>query len=349
MSLKLAVGDAAHVYTRALFDTLVTVQRGRTWGHKWVGKVFPFSIARFPRLLRALSVWLHFIQLFDGAPWMHPEHTSLRIQTDASGRRWGGVLKAADNSTTMEVGQEFAPDELSLDIETKEAMGVVRTIMGIAEHKGWQYLQGKRLNLWVDNMPLVFCIQKGASRNTHTHAQLELLFWLKLRYHFTTTAIWWSTTANFESDAITRTARSDDWRLSAQTFAELCAQWGTVRMDLMASTVNRQCDGNGIPLPFFSRFYCPESMGIDVLAQTLSPGRYYCFPHYKMVRAVVSHLSSMIGVELILIAPRRDTSWLPRVRAGLRGMVSLQRSAVTTTAGAQVTLDFNAYLLAFEG
>ena len=42
-----------------------------------------------------------------------------------------------------------------------------------------------------------------------------------------------------------------------------------------------------------------------------------------VARAVVAHLSSMSGVELILIAPRwDDVHWLPRVRAGLRATVN---------------------------
>ena len=271
----------------------------------------------------------------------------MRIQTDASGRRWGGVLKAANGDTVLEVGQEFDPSELYLDIETKEAMGVVRTILGIAEVRGWEYLSGTRLNLWVDNKPLVFCIQKGASRNNHTHAQLELLFWLKLRFHFTTTAIWWSTSANWESDAITRTNRDDDWRLTALAFKMLCKQWGPVQMDLMASAVNVQKDEDGHELPFFSRFCCPGSSGIDLLAQTLNPGRYYVFPHRKMVRAVVTHLSTMRQIQVILVAPRDNVSWLPRVRENLLGRMNLLRSSVITADGSTVEAAFAAYLLAF--
>ena len=346
MSLRVAVGEAAHVYTRALYDALVSMQRGGTWGHRGT-KDTVFSIKGFPRLLRSLSVWLQAIDLFDGAPWMEVAHSTLRIQTDASGRRWGGVLKDGENKTVLSVGQEFDLHELELDIETKEAMAVVRTLMGIAEVKDWAFLSGKRLNLWIDNLALTFCLAKGASKNMSTHAQLELLFWLKIRFHFATTAIWWDTKANYEADEITRTHKGDDWRLCSDMFRMLWIRWGAVNMDLMASAVNVQQDLSGQALPFFSRFWCPGSAGIDLLAQELQPGQYYAFPHYKMVRAVVAHLASMKGVRLVLIVAQRDVSWLPRARTAIRDRVSLPRTAVIAADGGALSIQFDAFLLEF--
>lgn len=348
MSLRLAVGEAAHVYTRAMFDTLVRVHQGRLWGHRFVGKSFPFDISGMCRLIRALEIWQSFIRLFEGAPWMQSFHTEIRVQTDASGRRYGGVLKAPDGTTVLEVGQEFGHDELPLDIETKEAMGVVRTLLGIAEVKGWRYLQGARLNFWVDNQPLVFCMQKGASKNPHTHAQLELLFWLKLRYHFTTTAIWWDTKANFESDRITRVDKADDWHLQTFAFRELWHRWGPVRMDLMASTVNGQTNLQGVRLPFFSRFHCPGSSGIDLLAQHVPPGLHFLFPHSRMVRAAVQHVGMMKHVRLILVTRAEEVGWMPRARGRILDDVDLPNNAVVTLEGKPVCLSFKAFLVCFE-
>ena len=48
----------------------------------------------------------------------------------------GGVLKTAGDITALSVGAEFEPGELGLDIETKEAMAVVRTLEGIEEVRG---------------------------------------------------------------------------------------------------------------------------------------------------------------------------------------------------------------------
>jgi len=119
------------------------------------------------------------------------------------------------------VGEEFRPSELHLDIETKEAMAVVRTLEGIVRVHGGAFLSGKRLDIWIDNLALVFAMARGASKNGNTHQQLEALFWMKLRVGFSICPIWWDTKANWEADGITRVERDDDWRIQRQSFLEL--------------------------------------------------------------------------------------------------------------------------------
>ena len=348
MSLRLAVGEAAHVYTRAMFDALVQFNRGWLWGHKFVGKSFRFDITGMHQLVRSLEVWRAFVYLFEGAPWMRIAHTEIRIQTDASGRRWGGVLKNCDGVTVLEVGQEFNLSELPLDIETKEAMGVIRTLEGIAEVKGWSYLSGTRINCWIDNQPLVFCMQKGSSKNENTHAQLEYLFWLKMRYHFATNAIWWSTKDNWESDRITRVDRADDWHLQSWVFRDLCGRWGSVAMDLMASTVNVQSDSAGKRLPFFSRFHCPGSAGIDLFAQRVPKGQHFLFPHPRMVRAALQYLRMTNHGRLILVVQEKDVGWMPQMRGRVIDHINLPTRSVFTLDGRVVSCRFVAFLLRFE-
>jgi hypothetical protein len=349
VSLQLAVGDAAKVYTRAMFDTLVQVQRGRLWSRKWVGKTRIFSIAgdAHRALRKSLDVWCKFITVFEGAPWLQTYHTEVRIQTDASGRAWGGCLKDASGATVLSVGQEFDPTELHLDIETKEAMAVVRTLLGIVESRGWDTIRGARLNLFIDNLSLVYAMANGASRNVTTHAEIETLFWMKMRHNFTTNAIWWDTKANWEADAVTRTERDNDWRLTRPVFCALWAEWGPFDFDLMASAVSVQRDLQGAQLPFFSRYFCPGSSGVDVLAQPPRTGSLYCFPHRKMVRAVVAHLSTFDGACVTLITPQAETSWLPRVREHLRAVQMLPAGAVVAADLTPVPVGFVASLLCF--
>ena len=66
-------------------------------------------------------------------------------------------------------------------------------------------------------------------------------------------------------------------------------------MDLMASAVNEQSDLQGKKLPFFSRFHCPGSSGVDLLAQVVPQGRHFCFPHPRMVKAAVHHVRRFRG------------------------------------------------------
>ena len=187
----------------------------------------------------------------------------------------------------------------------------------------------------------------GASRNVTTHAEIETLFWMKMRHNFTTNAIWWDTKANWEADAITRTERDNDWRLTRSVFCALWTEWGPFDFDLMASAVSAQRDLQGAQLPFFSRYFCPGSSGVDVLAQPPRTGSLYCFPHRKMVRAVVAHLSTFAGACVTLVTPHAETSWLPRVREHLRAVQMLPAGAVVAADLTPVPVGFVASLLCF--
>jgi hypothetical protein len=326
MSLHLAVGEAAKVFTRAFFDVLREVRSGRVGSSR---KILSLRGRPMQPLRRAMGMWIKFIHQFEGAPWMKTFHSTLRIQTDASGRRWGGVMKGPTGATTLEVGEEFRLSELHLDIETKEAIAVVRVLQGIIEMHGEAFLSGLRLNLWIDNRALVFAMAKGASRNVTVHAQLELLFWMKMTYNFSISPIWWDTDDNWEADDITRVERDDDWRLRRSTFLEVWATAGPFLMDLMASSVSRQHCPEDNALPFYSRFFSPGCKGVDVLAQHILPGAYYCFPHHRMVKAVVNHLAGFHDVRVVLIAQLGNTAWLSRVRGAVERHFALPAEAVT--------------------
>ena len=110
----------------------------------------------------------------------------MRIETDASSRRWGGVLRERD-VTVIEVGEEFSAEEMSLHIEAKEAVAVCKVIEGIVAVKGWGFIEGRRVDAWIDNLPLVFALAKGSSKMEGVHDVIEKLFWWKLEHHFTLT------------------------------------------------------------------------------------------------------------------------------------------------------------------
>jgi hypothetical protein len=336
ISFMLAVGEAAKVFTREMFNELRLVDMGRK-ASKSTMVTLTF------RLRRVFQVWSAFLEIFDGSPWMNIMHSIIRIQTDASGRRWGGVLKHGP-ATIMEIGEEFSSEEMPLHIEAKEALAILKVIEGIAESMGWNTLAGKRLDVWIDNQPLAFALRKGASQMKPVHDVIEQLFWLKLKHNFIIVAIWWDTKANIEADIITRTPKAADWKLTAACFLEILKWAGPIDMDLMASSVNRQCV-DGHCLPFFSQFFSPGTSGVNLLAQVVLPGTYYCFPPPQMVSAVVSHILSFAGVRLVLVAPLQAASWMGTVKRAIRHYVPLPSNAILSHEGSLVLIPFGCWLL----
>jgi hypothetical protein len=343
ISFWLAVGEAARVFTREMFNVLASVHGGRMAHSK-------NTLRLSPRLVKVLEVWVRFLDTFDGAPWMQTMHSVLRIETDASSRRWGGVLREG-GSSTIEVGEEFSLEEMGLHIEAKEAIAVTRVIEEIAKLRGWQFLSGKRIDAWIDNLPLVFALGKGSSSMREVHDEVEKLFWWKLEHHFSLGAIWWDTHANFRADGITRTEVDGDWRLSREGFLLVWARWGPFDMDLMASSVSVQRDMTGQALPFFSRFRSPGCAGVNVLAQVLGNGSFYCFPPAQMIGPVVCHLANLREhMRLVLIEktmPRAVGSWATRVQPCIQGKVVLPADCVKDHNGHSVGGMFVGWLLEF--
>ena len=329
IGFMMAVGEAAMLYTRAVYDTLTAVHNG------CFASTGKNEVRLSKRLRAALEVWVRFLERFNGARWLQTHHSVLRLQTDASSRRWGGVLKDKNGNTTLEAGEEFAEGEMHLKIEEKEALAIERTLVMIADAHGWEFLEGKRIDVWVDNLALVFAMAKGASRRKQVHEVLERLFWMKLDQRFTLHPIWWSTKANWEADAITRTRLSDDWILTRNNFLQVWEAFGPFDFDLMASGVSRQHAPGGEGLPFFSRFRSPGSAGVNLLAQGQpgkggsSTGTYYCFPPPRMILPVVGFLSGWGGARTALVAPRYPLNWLGGLASGgVQGYLPLGADAV---------------------
>lgn len=341
ISFLLSVGEAAKVFTRVLFDIIADVKSGRFASASQ-------SVRMSARLRRVFLIWIRFLDAFDEAPWFITFHSVLRLETDASGRRWGGVLMEG-GSAIMEVGEEFDARDMSLHIEAKEALAVTKVIEAAAEERGWSALRGKRVDVWIDNLPLVFALAKGSSRMAEVHREVEKLFWLKIQHHFMLSPIWWDTHRNVRADDITRVEKDNDWRLVPVAFSALWGRWGPFDFDLMASSVSAQLEpGTANQLPFYSRFHSPGSSGVNILAQVLQPGSLYVFPNPQMMGAVVDHLASQVSaIQVVLVGKLRPQAWLSRCRSHIKDSVILPAGAVVDHDGAAVGQRFGAWSLSF--
>lgn len=185
-----------------LFDVVADIRSGRfANASSWV--------RLSPKLRRVFDVWVAFLGAFDGAPWFDTHHSVLRLETDASGRRWGGVL-VEGGAVSIEVGEEFSHQEMQLHIEAKGALAVTKEPSSVVAARGWSAISGKRIDVWIDNLPLVFALAKGSSRMEAVHREVEKLFWWKLTHHFTLSPIWWDTHRNVRADDITRVEVDND-------------------------------------------------------------------------------------------------------------------------------------------
>ena len=83
------------------------------------------------------------------------------------------------------------------------------------------------------------------------------------------------TADNASADAITRQGRDEVLHLRLTPFQQLRAFFGDFNVDLMASSENAQlgpASGTGEQrrLPFYSRYHCERSAGVDVFRYNVS-------------------------------------------------------------------------------
>jgi hypothetical protein len=77
--------------------------------------------------------------------------------------------------------------------------------------------------------------------------------------------------------------------------------------DLMASDVDAK-KVQGLRLPFCSRYHTPDTSGVNVLIQNITPPMFgYCFPPQVMVGAVMEHILEVVE--------HQSTTWWPKLEA----------------------------------
>ena len=130
--------------------------------------------------------------------------------------------------------------------------------------------------------------------------------------------------ANQAADAITRPPMHEILRLRPEAFQQLERCFGPFTVDLMASSENAQHGrdphtGERRRLPFYSRYNCEGSDGVDVFQQdvALTPGQGtpafgYCFPPPVMVGHIVHHLADC-HARAVVVLPDLNEYWAPRV------------------------------------
>ena len=108
-----------------------------------------------PQSRADLHDWLGIRDNLDGGPWLEPKHqdyrVQLRVESDASSRRWRAALFSPDSlpptsslpttspSVSFETGAEFSSEELSLSIDEKEMIAVIRLVESFVHEEGVGY------------------------------------------------------------------------------------------------------------------------------------------------------------------------------------------------------------------
>ena len=93
----------------------------------------------------------------------------------------------------------------------------------------------------------------------------------------------------------------------------------------MASNANVNRDPRGNKLPFFSRYYDPNSKGVNVLEQDLSKlSDIFCFPPTPMIGKILKYLERQ-RVDCVLVIPAVNSPWVNLVSAYITDLMVLAK------------------------
>lgn len=311
-SMTVAIRPAS-LYTQAMFAALAALERSTL-------RSVDLTKDSSADLVGEMRKWLDITATTHEGPWQLARHFTAALTkgaSDASSLAWGGVLYAATDP--FEAGGMFPPEWMSSHINLKEMYALYHVLLQFCQRHP-DRLRRAQVFVDVDNQSVVGAFNRGRAKNRAAHELLIRLFDLQIEYDFLLSLKWVPTADNGVADAISRPSRETIIRLGPDAFRQLWQELGPFNIDLMACTASAQhSPSSGRALPFFSRYHCAGSMGVDVFAQNVAvlPGGHvpafgFCFPPPVMAGHVVQHLAEC-RARAVVILPSVKAYWFPRV------------------------------------
>ena len=120
-------------------------------------------------------------------------------------------------------------------------------------------IKGSKIVYITDSQSCESICRKGSSKmNLHTYAEKIQKFCLANKIDFA--IAWVNRTQNQEADFMSKIVDSDGWSIKCEFFDRIKKLTSLVfTLDAFASNENRKCDR------FYSRFMCPNSLGVNAL------------------------------------------------------------------------------------
>ena len=314
MSMTVAIRPAS-LWTRAMFNTIASFEKGGP-------RVALLDRDEYADLRAEFQQWLSLTTTSHEGLWQRARHYTASITngaSDASSIAWGGIVNTV-SLPSFRAGGVFPSEWLPKHINKKE-MYALHELLRLFCVRYPEVLRGAQVLIDEDNESVVGAFNKGRAKDRDTHAILVQLFDLQMAHGFMLSLKWVPSASNAIADAISRPSRESIIRLKPHVFQKLWDHFGPFDVDLMACNSSAQrVPGTPKVLPFFSRYDCKGSAGIDAFANDVSivPGTgrsafSYCFPPPVMAGHLVQHLKEC-EAHAVVVLPGTHAYWFPLVQ-----------------------------------
>lgn len=263
-SLRPAVGNAASLFTRGMYDTLAQLKSWRS------------SVSLSPAAIADLHFWCHRFSECDGQPLWPSSRVDTIFYSDAGEDGWGGWQRRPDGGIDAAHGL-FSAAQRGASSTLREAVGLLNNLRSLPS------LAGRSIRAIVDNQALEWAWY-GGSRVPELNAVLRNIYdWLR-NTGSRLSVFWLPRELNKRADALSKVPTSDDWQLNPSLFASLDARWGPHTFDRFANDTNKQLS------PFSSYFWCPGTAGLDAFSFDWGNHNNWINPPFSLIPKVIAHL-----------------------------------------------------------
>ncbi|GAQ91057.1 Reverse transcriptase [Klebsormidium nitens] len=244
-----------------------------------------------------LTEWLGLGCWHGTQTWRSERHVTIAIETDSSGRRWGGRIIVG--SLEYRAWNDWSASDQRLHINLLEIMAFYNVLLSFRQH-----LAGAQVDCYIDNRSAMYNLINGGGRSLEMTDVAKLIFLLQRADNVDIVYHWIASEFNTVADAISR--EESPLRLRPALFQQLDRAHGGFLIDLLSSGANRQQGFDGRDIPFFSRYACPGSTGVNVFAQPIpTTGVTFANPPFILIGPLLGYLRSQRSLT-VTVVPQYD-------------------------------------------
>ena len=234
-----------------------------------------------------LNYWSANARALNSRPFVYPVNIPHRIvYSDASEVACASYIYAEGFPVAHKNFDDLEMKQSSTWRELKSVSFALRSFAPV--------LRNSSVRLYTDNKAVAFITDSGSNK-PHLNAIAKDIFCFTSAHGIRLSVEWIPRTLNQKADYYSKIVDYDDWCVSSDYFRNIDSRWGPFTVDCFASYANTK-------LPrFYSRFYSPNTLGVDALTHSWEGENCWLVPPVCLITQVIEHLKLCKCVGVLVV------------------------------------------------
>ena len=255
---------------------------------------------------REIYFWSDNLSHFNERDCFFYKAPSFFVYSDASQTGCGSIITMNDSLLCHKM---WLPHESVQSSTWRELAAIEFAILSFTE-----LLKGSHVKWFTDNQTAAKIVEVGSM-----HSELQKIavriFTICLNNAIKLDIQWIPRDLNTKADYVSRLIDLDDWEISNTWFKYLNSLWGPHTIDCFANYYN-----NKLPR-FFSRFWNPNSSGIDFFVQNLANENCWAVPPVSLVAQALHYMWHQKATTTIVVPFWPSANFWPIIMSKFREFV----------------------------